>query len=118
MTEIFGVFSVPDFSILQPGLFHYLVLSALMFAFGLYGMASRRGFMGAIISAELLLNAANINFAAFNRYLYGGSLTGRTFAVFIIAVAAAEAAIGIAAAVSLFSSSEKSDFDEVKEIKG
>lgn len=71
----------------------YLLLSAAVFCAGLFGVLTRRNALMFVISVELLLNAANINLVAFS--LYHGNLTGQTFALFVIAIAAAEVAIGL-----------------------
>ncbi len=71
----------------------YLLLSAALFCVGLFGVLTRRNALMFLISVELMLNAANINLVAFS--LYHGNLTGQTFALFVIALAAAEVAIGL-----------------------
>lgn len=71
----------------------YLLLSAAVFCIGLFGILTRRNALMFLISVELMLNAANINFVAFSYYY--GELTGQTFALFVMALAAAEVAVGI-----------------------
>lgn len=77
-------------------MFHYLVLAAILFSIGLYGVLTRRNIIGILMSLELMFNAANINFVAFNRYIISDGLTGQIFALFVIVVAAAEAVVGLA----------------------
>lgn len=78
------------------GLTHYLLLAALLFAIGLYGFLAKRNAIAMLMSIELMLNAVNINFVAFNRFAAPTELTGQLVAVFAIAVAAAEVAVGFA----------------------
>lgn len=78
----------------------YLVLSAGVFCIGLFGVLTRRNALMFLISVELMLNAANINFVAFS--LQWGNLTGQTFALFVMALAAAEVAIGIGIILVLY----------------
>jgi len=75
---------------------HYLILAAVLFAIGLFGVITRRNTVGILMSLELMFNAANINFVTFNRFVPSDSLTGQIFAIFIVVVAAAEATIGLA----------------------
>jgi len=75
---------------------HYLILAAILFAIGVFGVITRRNTIGILMSLELMFNAANINLVTFNRFVPGESLTGQMFSVFIIVVAAAEATIGLA----------------------
>jgi NADH-quinone oxidoreductase subunit K len=76
--------------------FYYLALAAILFSIGLFGVLTRRNTIGILMSLELMFNAANINFVAFNRYIVTDGLTGQMFAIFIIVVAAAEATVGLA----------------------
>ena len=73
---------------------HFLVVSAILFAFGLYGIVTRKNAILVLMGVELVLNAANINLVAFSHYLQ--SRTGQVFAIFVITVAAAEAAVALA----------------------
>lgn len=77
-------------------MFYYLALAAILFSIGLFGVLTRRNTIGILMSLELLFNAANINFVTFNRYVATESLTGQLFAIFIVVIAAAEAAVGLA----------------------
>jgi NADH:ubiquinone oxidoreductase subunit K len=100
---------------LQP----YLVLSALLFAIGLAGVLTRRNAIVVLIGLEFMLNAASLNFVAFWRH---GSdpeaLTGVMFAMFAIAVAAAEAAVGLALILGIYRHRRTANLDEIREMKG
>lgn len=93
---------------LQVSLPHFLVVGALLFALGLVTVSTRRNAVGVLMGVELLLNAANVNFVAFNRYvpaLSGGAssaVAGQAFGLFVIVLAAAEAAVGLAIVLSIF----------------
>ncbi len=80
----------------------YLVLAAILFAVGIYGLITRRTLIGMLIASELILAAASLNFMAFNRFTSPDPLTGQIFALFIMAVAAAEAAIGLSIIVAIY----------------
>lgn len=84
----------------------YLVLSAAIFCIGLFGVLTRRNALMFLISVELMLNAANINFVAFSYYY--GDVTGQTFALFVMALAAAEVAVGIGIILVLYR-----EYDEI-----
>ena len=81
-------------------LYHYLILSALLFSIGVAGLVIRRNILIIFMSVELLLNSANLLFIAFSRYR--NSLDGQIVAFFVIAVAAAEAAVGLAIVIAIF----------------
>lgn len=96
-----------------------LMLSALLFAIGLAGALMRRNSILVLIGIELMLNAANLNFIAFWRYgPHPEALTGMMFAVFSIAVAAAEAAVGLALIISLYRHIKSANVDEVNSMTG
>jgi NADH-quinone oxidoreductase subunit K len=80
----------------------YLIVSAIMFFAGIYGFLTRRNTLGILISIELILNATDINFALFNRFLFPGGLEGHFFALFSIAISAAETAIAIAIMINIY----------------
>ena len=80
----------------------YLTLSACLFAIGLYGALVRRNAVIVLIGIEIMMNAANLNFIAFARYIPEGQLTGQLFALFGITIAAAEVAVGLAIIVAIF----------------
>jgi|SRR5512136_1494489 NADH-quinone oxidoreductase subunit K len=83
------------------GLTHFLVVGALLFAFGLLTVLTRRNAVGILMGVELLLNAANVNLVAFDHY-GASALSGQIFALFVIVLAAAEAAVGLAIVLSIF----------------
>ena len=85
----------------QIGLTHFLVLSAILFGLGLLTVATRRNAVAILMGVELILNAAALNFVAFSTYVQG-LVTGQVFALFIIVLAAAEAAIALAIVLSIF----------------
>ncbi len=95
---------------------HYLVLSLVLFSLGVVGIVVRRNFITVLMCVELILNAANINFIAFARQL--GDLTGQVFAVFVITIAAAEAAIGLGIIVALVRLKRTVHLDQVSEMEG
>jgi len=86
---------------LEIGLTHFLVVSAALFVLGMMTVATRRNAVAILMGVELILNSANINFVAFSRYVEG-AIGGHVFAVFIIVLAAAEAAIGLAIVLAIF----------------
>ncbi len=81
---------------------YYLILAAILFTAGLFGVITRRNTIGVLMSLELMFNAANINFVVFNRFVVSDMLTGQIFALFIIVVAAAEATIGLAIVLLIY----------------
>jgi len=87
---------------------HYLVVGALLFALGLVTVATRRNAVGVLMGVELILNGANVNFVAFERF-GNGAVGGHVFALFVIVLAAAEAAVGLAIVLSLFQTSKSID---------
>ena len=100
------------------GLTHYLLLAAVLFAIGLYGGLSRRNIIAILMGVELMLNAVNINFIAFNRFLPVSDLTGQLMSVFAITVGVAEVAIGIALAFRIYNDRETVNVDELNNMKG
>lgn len=84
------------------GLNHYLLLAALIFSIGVFGVLSKKHLISVLFSIELMLNSVNINLLAFNRFLPDVLVSGQIFAIFIIVVAAAEVAVGLAIAIALF----------------
>ena len=105
----------------NPDLSKFLVIGALLFIIGVAGVLTRRNIIVIFMSIELILNAANLNFIAFSRYLYeAGSvnaLAGQIFAVFVIVVAAAEAAIGLGIVIALYRNKETIWVDEIDLLK-
>lgn len=88
-------------ALLSVGLSHFLLLSALIFVIGLFVVATRRNAVAVLMGVELILNAAALNFVAFSHYVEG-AIGGQVFAVFIIVMAAAEAAIALAIVLAIF----------------
>ena len=98
---------------------YYLMVSALLFAIGLGGALTRRNAILVLIGIELMLNAANLNFIAFWRYLpEPDQLTGVMFVLFAIAIAAAEAAVGLALIIAIYRHYKTTNVDEVNSLKG
>lgn len=81
---------------------HYLLLSTIIFGIGLYGILAKKNAVAVLMSVELMLNAVNINFIAINKFVITGGVTGQLFAIFVIVVAAAEVAVGLALIISIF----------------
>ena len=97
----------------------YLLVAALVFAIGLAGALTRRNAILVLIGIELMLNAANLNLVAFWRYSpHPEYLTGMMFAVFSIAVAAAEAAVGLGLVIALYRHARTTDLDQINRMKG
>jgi NAD(P)H-quinone oxidoreductase subunit 4L len=84
------------------GLEHYLILAAVLFSIGLYGALAKRNAVIILMSIELMLNAVNIAMVAFSRYIVPLLLTGQVFAIFIMVVAAAEVAVGLAVIIAIY----------------
>lgn len=95
---------------------HYLVLSGIIFAIGMAGVLIRRNLIVMFMSLELMLNAVNINLAAFSNYLQ--SMTGQIFIVFVMAVAAAEAAVGLALIITMFRNKQTINAEEINIMRG
>lgn len=94
-----------------------LTVSTLMFFIGVYGFVTRKNLITVLMSLELVLNGAAINFVAFNRYLYPGEPAGQIFTLFLIAVAAAEVALAIAIVINLYRRTQSVDVDNVNTLK-
>lgn len=95
----------------------YLVPSVIMFVAGVYGFVTRKNMIALLISLELMLNSADLNFVIFNRFLYPGSMEGIVFTLFAIAIAAAETAIAIAIIVNIYRKLHSTEIDEVDKMK-
>jgi NADH:ubiquinone oxidoreductase subunit K len=102
---------------LQPGLYQILFISTALFFIGVYGFFTRRNLITVLMSVELVLNSVNLNFIAFNKYLWTGKLDGLFFTIFIIAIAAAEAAVAIAIIINLYRSHHSIDVEKAEEMK-
>jgi NADH:ubiquinone oxidoreductase subunit K len=99
------------------GLEHYLILSAIIFSIGLYGALSKRNAIVILMSIELMLNAVNIAMVAFSRFIVPLALTGQVFAIFIMVVAAAEVAVGLAIIISIYRHRETIDTNKIDLLK-
>ena len=97
---------------------HYLLLGALLFVCGAVCMATKRNAIGVLIGVELVLNGANINLVAFARYNPDFEIEGLTFALFVIVMAAAEAAIALAIVLNFYNNHMTVDVDTAEELKG
>ena len=95
----------------------FLVLAAIMFFVGVYGFLTRRNLITMLMSLELILNSVNINFMAFNRYLFPHKMEGMFFSLFIIAVAASEAAVAIAIIINIYRRFTTINVEDVNEMK-
>jgi NADH:ubiquinone oxidoreductase subunit K len=105
------------------GLQHYLVLGAVLFASGLVTILVKRNAIGILMGVELVLNAANINLVAFNRYAHGTAggalrLDGQVFAVFVIVLAAAEAAVALAIFLNFYNNFSTIDVEKAQNLRG
>ena len=94
-----------------------LFVSTALFFIGMYGLFTRRNMITILMSIELILNSVNINFVAFNKYLYPDQLNGIFFTIFIITIAAAEAAVAIAIIINLYRSHNSIDVEDAGEMK-
>ncbi|TLN27254.1 NADH-quinone oxidoreductase subunit NuoK [bacterium] len=95
----------------------YLFIALALFAMGLYGIISRPGLISMLISVELILNGAGLNFMAFNHFLSADKTTGATFTLFIMGLAAAEAAIALSIAVAIYRYRRSIIADELSAMK-
>jgi NADH-quinone oxidoreductase subunit K len=96
----------------------YLILAAALFCLGLYGALSRRNAIAVLMGVELMLNAVNINLVAFNRFVTPMLVAGQVFAIFVLAVAAAEAAVGLALIIAIYRSRESVNLEDADLMKG
>ena len=97
---------------LEIGLTHYLLLGAALFAIGLFGAIGKKHVISILLSIELMLNAVNINLLAFSKFLPLSNGAGEIFSIFVIVIAAAEVAIGLAIAIALYRSKGSLDLDK------
>jgi NADH:ubiquinone oxidoreductase subunit K len=107
----------------QIGLQHYLILGALLFVSGLLTILLKRNAIGILMGVELVLNAANVNLVAFNHYAWRGStaspaLDGQIFAIFVIVLAAAEAAVALAIFLNFYNNFSTIDVERAQNLKG
>lgn len=101
----------------QIGLNQILIVSAILFFIGVYGFLTRRNMITMLMSVELLLNSVNLNFIAFNKFLFPGKLDGLFFSLFIITIAAAEAAVAIAIIINLYRNHKSIDINDADVMK-
>jgi len=105
------------------GLHHYLILAALLFVCGLLTILTKRNAIGILMGVELILNAANVNLVAFNRFAHGGGtagvrLDGQVFAIFVIVLAAAEAAVALAIFLNFYNNFSTIDVERAQNLRG
>jgi NADH-quinone oxidoreductase subunit K len=100
-----------------PSAIHWLVLSAILLAIGLYGLLTRRNAVGILMAVEIMLNSAALNFVVFNHFVAPGKMDGQIMAIFIIAVAAAEVVVGMAIFVALFRLRSTVDVNRIDTLK-
>ena len=96
---------------------YYLIPALVMFCCGVYGFMTRRNMIAMLISLELMLNAVDINFVVFNRYLYPEHMEGMFFTLFAIAIAAAETALAIAIIINVFRAAKNIDVADLTKMK-
>ncbi len=90
----------------------FLIVAAALFCIGIYGLITSRNAVRVLMSIELMLNAVNINLLAFSNYLDSSNLRGQVFAIFVISIAAAEAAVGLAIVLSIYRSRDTVDMEQ------
>lgn len=100
------------------GLFHYLVVGAVLFCGGLFTMMTKRNAIGILIGVELVLNAASVNIVAFERYVWPGQVDGQITAIFIIVLAAAEAALAVGICINVYKNLATVDVDAADALQG
>ncbi len=101
---------------MEVGLNHFLIVSAALFSFGLYGIVTRKNAIMVLMGVELILNAANINFVAFSSFGNFG-INGQLYALFVIILAAAEAAIALAIVLNIYKTFANVNIDEINNLK-
>lgn len=97
---------------------HYLTLGALLFLIGIFGALTRRNIIGILMSIELMFNAANINLAAFDRFLHPSGVAGQAVALFFITIAAAEVVVGLALVLAIYRNTDTVYVEEFNLLKG
>lgn len=102
---------------MQVGLTHFLIVSALLFCLGLYAVLTRRNAVAILMGIELMLNAANVNLIAFNKFTAPGALNGQVFALVVITLAACEAGVGLALVMAAYRNLETIHVDEINVMK-
>lgn len=115
--------SLSNLSNISVGLSTYLLVGAMLFCLGLYGVFAKKNMIAILMSIELMLNAVNINFVAFNRFIWNQKvdvnyvLTGQVAALFVIIVAAAEVAVGLALVIAVYRNRKSTNVDEFNWLK-
>jgi NADH-quinone oxidoreductase subunit K len=99
------------------GLSHYLIISAALFSLGIMAVMTRKNAVNVLMGVELILNSANLNLVAFSRYAWM-NLDGQLYAVFVIVIAAAEAAVGLAIVLSMYRLLKSVNLDKADTLKG
>ena len=103
---------------MSDSLHSYLIVSSALFSLGVFGVLMRRNLVAMLISLELILNSVNINFVAFNRFCLTDKSLGQVFAIFVIALAAAEVCIALSLVLWLYRKKESINIEDAKELKG
>ena len=98
-------------------IYYILTISTIMFFIGAYGFLTRKNLITMLMSIELILNAVNINFVTFNKYLYPENMQGHFFSMFIIGIAAAEAAVAIAIIINIYRNIQNIDVENIDQMK-
>jgi len=110
------------YSILEPiiniSIIHYLLLSAVLFCIGLFGVIVCKNIIKVLMSIEIMLTAVNINFVAFANFTDFSGLQGQVFAIFVMSIAAIEAAVGLAILISLYKNKPTVDTEKYNDLKG
>jgi NADH-quinone oxidoreductase subunit K len=99
------------------GFTHYLIFATLLFGIGLFGVLAKRSAVAVLMSVELMLNAVNINFVAISKYIVPNAGVGQLFALFVIVVAAAEVAVGLALIINIFRQKKSIDLHDFNLLK-
>ncbi len=102
---------------METPMIYYIIISTIMFFAGVYGFITRKNMLMMLISIELMLNAVDINFAVFNRYLFPDAMEGMIFTLFAIGIAAAETAIAIAIIINIFRHIRNIDAENLDDMK-
>jgi NADH-quinone oxidoreductase subunit K len=103
--------------VFAPGLPHFLIVGAVLFALGTYTVITRTNAVGILLGVELILNAANVNFVAFQRFNPSPLMTGQMFSLFVIVLAAAEAAVALAIVLAIFMTVKTIDVTQSSTLK-
>ena len=99
------------------GFTHYLILSTILFGIGMYGVLSKRNAVAVLMSVEIMLNAVNINFVAISRFINSEPGVGQLFSIFVIVVAAAEVAVGLAFIITIYKQKKSVNLDDFDLLK-